>query len=67
MGAIGVLVMAVAISQSAPSAAVTDTPEASIRAVVDGILKPQLMEIFVRRTGRWWVEAYHNVDVKTAS
>jgi len=24
------------------------------------------MEIFVKRDGRWWVEAYHNVDVKTA-
>jgi len=32
----------------------------------DGILKTQLMEIFVKRDGRWWVEAYHNVDVKSA-
>jgi uncharacterized protein (TIGR02246 family) len=30
----------------------------------NGIVKTQLMEIFVRRNGRWWVEAYHNVDVK---
>jgi uncharacterized protein (TIGR02246 family) len=30
----------------------------------DGVVKTQLMEIFVRRDGRWWVEAYHNVDVK---
>ena len=160
MGAIGVLVMAMAISQSAPSTPVSDTPEASIRAIVasqakawnagdariyasqvsqevsftnlfgmvmygreaferrhaeilatfykgtikshvvrrirfvtpdvaivdidnevrgvkslpgglavpkDGILKTQLMEVFVRRDGRWWVEAYHNVDVKAPS
>jgi uncharacterized protein (TIGR02246 family) len=30
----------------------------------DGVVKTQLMEVFVRREGRWWVEAYHNVDVK---
>jgi uncharacterized protein (TIGR02246 family) len=29
-----------------------------------GVVKTQLMEVFVRRDGRWWVEAYHNVDVK---
>jgi hypothetical protein len=28
------------------------------------VVKTQLMEVFVRREGRWWVEAYHNVDVK---
>jgi uncharacterized protein (TIGR02246 family) len=32
----------------------------------DGVVKTQLMEVFVRRQGRWWIEAYHNVDVKTA-
>ena len=31
-----------------------------------GVVKTQLMEVFVRRDGRWWVEAYHNVDVKPA-
>ncbi len=31
-----------------------------------GVVKTQLMEVFVRREGRWWVEAYHNVDVKPA-
>ena len=31
----------------------------------DGIVKTHLMEVFVRRNGRWWVEAYHNVDVKS--
>jgi uncharacterized protein (TIGR02246 family) len=30
----------------------------------DGVLKTQLMEVFVRRDGQWWIEAYHNVDVK---
>jgi hypothetical protein len=29
-----------------------------------GIVKTQLMEVFVRRGERWWVEAYHNVDTK---
>lgn len=31
---------------------------------VDGVLRTQLMEVFTRRDGRWWVEAYHNVDTK---
>ena len=30
----------------------------------DGVIKTQLMEVFVRRQERWWIEAYHNVDVK---
>jgi uncharacterized protein (TIGR02246 family) len=30
----------------------------------DGIVRTQLMQVFVRRDGRWLVEAYHNVDVK---
>jgi uncharacterized protein (TIGR02246 family) len=29
-----------------------------------GVMKTQLMEVFVRRDGGWWVEAYHNVDLK---
>ena len=36
-----------------------------IAVPADGVIKTQLMEIFVKRNGRWWVEAYHNVDVKT--
>jgi len=32
----------------------------------DGVVKTQLMEVFVRREGRWWIEAYHSVDVKSA-
>jgi uncharacterized protein (TIGR02246 family) len=30
----------------------------------DGVLRTQLMEVFTRRDGRWWVDAYHNVDTK---
>ncbi len=36
-----------------------------IATPVGGVLKTQLMQVFVRRAGRWIVEAYHNVDVKT--
>jgi uncharacterized protein (TIGR02246 family) len=32
----------------------------------DGVVKTQLMEVLVQRDGGWWVEAYHNVDVKPA-
>jgi uncharacterized protein (TIGR02246 family) len=37
---------------------------AGIAVPKDGIIKTQLMEVFVRRDGGWWIEAYHNVDVK---
>jgi uncharacterized protein (TIGR02246 family) len=37
---------------------------ARIVVPADGVVKTQLMEVFVRRDGRWWVDAYHNVDVK---
>jgi uncharacterized protein (TIGR02246 family) len=37
---------------------------AGIDVPPDGVVKTQLMEVFVRRDGRWWIEAYHNVDVK---
>ena len=40
---------------------------AGIVAPPDGIIKTQLMEVFVRRNGQWWVEAYHNVDTKPAA
>ena len=33
----------------------------------DGVVKTQLMEVFVRRDGQWWFEAYHNVDLKAAA
>ncbi len=32
----------------------------------DGVVRTQLMEVFVRKDGAWWIEAYHNVDVKPA-
>lgn len=31
----------------------------------DGGIRTQWMEVFVRRNGQWWVEAYHNVVVKS--
>jgi uncharacterized protein (TIGR02246 family) len=37
---------------------------AGIVVPADGVLKTQLMEVFVRRGDRWWVEAYHNVETK---
>lgn len=37
-----------------------------IAVPVDGVLKTQLLEVFARRQGSWWIEAYHNVDVKPA-
>jgi hypothetical protein len=30
----------------------------------DGVVKTQLMEVFVHRGDRWWIEAYQNVDAK---
>lgn len=32
-----------------------------------GVLRSQLMQVFARRSGQWWVEAYHNVDTKPAA
>ncbi len=43
------------------------TMPAGIAVPQDGIVKTQLMEVFVRRGKRWWVEAYHNVDTKQAN
>lgn len=31
----------------------------------DGVVRTQLMQVIVRRGGRWWIEAFHNVDVKS--
>lgn len=39
---------------------------AGIPVPKDGIIRTQLMEVFVRRDGGWWIEAYHNVDLKPA-
>lgn len=33
----------------------------------DGVVRTQLMEVFARRDGQWWIEAYHNVDLKPAA
>ena len=43
------------------------TMPAGIAVPQDGVLKTQLMEVFVRRGDRWWIEAYHNVDTKPAN
>lgn len=37
---------------------------AGITVPPDGVVRTQLMEVFGRRDGRWWIEAYHNVDLK---
>jgi uncharacterized protein (TIGR02246 family) len=36
---------------------------AGIATPPDGINRTQLMEVFVRRGDRWWIEAYHNVPL----
>lgn len=50
-----------------------DTEVAGIRAMppgvslpADGILRTRLLQVFVKRRGAWWIEAYHNVDLKAA-
>jgi uncharacterized protein (TIGR02246 family) len=40
------------------------TMPAGIAVPPDGIVKTQLLEVFVRHGGRWLIEAYHNVDTK---
>jgi uncharacterized protein (TIGR02246 family) len=40
------------------------TMPAGIAVPADGVVRTQLMQVFVRRDGKWWVEAFHNVDVK---
>lgn len=32
----------------------------------DGVLRTRLQQVFVKRDGTWWIEAYHNVDLKSA-
>jgi uncharacterized protein (TIGR02246 family) len=44
---------------------VTSMP-GGIAVPADGIVRTQLMEVFVRRGEKWVIEAYHNVDVKPA-
>ncbi len=43
------------------------TMPAGIPVPANGVVKTQLMEVLVRRGGRWWIEAYHNVDTKPAN
>lgn len=43
------------------------TMPAGIVVPPDGVVKTQLMEVFVRRGDRWVIEAYHNVDTKPAN
>jgi uncharacterized protein (TIGR02246 family) len=40
---------------------------AGLKVPAGGILRTQLMEVLVRREGQWWIEAYHNVDLKVAT
>lgn len=40
------------------------TMPAGIAVPPDGIVRTQLMEVFVRTNARWLIEAYHNVDTK---
>lgn len=43
------------------------TMPAGVTVPPDGVIRTQLMEVFVRRNGQWWIEAYHNVDTKPAA
>ena len=43
------------------------TMPAGIAVPPDGVLRTQLMEVFVRYGDRWLIEAYHNVDTKPAN
>jgi uncharacterized protein (TIGR02246 family) len=42
------------------------TMPTGIAVPADGIVRTQLMEVLVRRSDRWWVEAFHNVSVTAA-
>lgn len=33
----------------------------------NGVLRTRLLQVFVKRNREWWIEAYHNVDVKVRS
>lgn len=37
---------------------------AGVQLGADGVLRTRLLQVFVKREGAWWIEAYHNVDVK---
>jgi len=40
---------------------------AGIPLPADGIVRTQLMQVFVRRDGKWLIEAFHNVDIKPSA
>lgn len=33
----------------------------------DGVVRTQLMQVFALREGQWWIEAFHNVELKQAA
>jgi len=33
----------------------------------DSVLRNRLLQVLVKRNGEWWIEAYHNVEVKVRS
>lgn len=35
-----------------------------VQAGADGILRTRLQQVLVKESNRWWIAAYHNVDVK---
>ena len=39
---------------------------AGVTLGTDGVLRTRLQQVFVKRDGAWWIEAYHNVDLKSA-
>ena len=43
------------------------TLPAGIPVPANGVLKTQLMQVFVRHGAEWQVEAYHNVDLKESA
>jgi uncharacterized protein (TIGR02246 family) len=39
---------------------------AGVTLGTDGVLRTRLQQVFVKRDGAWCIEAYHNVDLKSA-
>jgi uncharacterized protein (TIGR02246 family) len=42
---------------------ITSMPS-SVSLQSDGVLRTRLLQVLVKRDGSWWIEAYHNVDLK---
>jgi uncharacterized protein (TIGR02246 family) len=36
-----------------------------VKASADGKLRTSMLQVMVKQHGAWWVNAFHNVDVKT--